>query len=77
MFRLTKLAIYLVAGYAFYEFYIGLTEQRQNNKTAPAQSGRRHRPSSGPGAEIGGNRVPVADSNGAERTQAVGRGVVS
>ncbi len=74
MFRILKLAVYALIGYALYEFYLGLGEVRakQPQSQAPSTPGESPRPN-----RQGGRRVAVRDNSGVERTQSVGRGVVS
>ena len=73
MFRLIKLAAYGLLGYVIYEMVMGMNDavaeqpnrrsSGENRSSAPANTGRR--------------KVSVQDSGGAERTERVGRGVVT
>jgi hypothetical protein len=77
MFRLIKLAVYLIAGYALYEFVQGLTEQRASGGKGQSSGRSQLQPQSRATSQTGSNRVPVQDSSGVDRMQSVGRGVVS
>jgi hypothetical protein len=87
MFRLAKLAFYVLLGYAVYEFYQGITQG--GGGSAIRRTGRkfgsdleqalnedqgRMAALSGPGR---GTTVSVQDWDGASHRQKVGRGVVS
>ena len=69
MFRLVKLAAYGLLGYFLYELVTGLTED--GPKDVAARQSRIPRRNDQP------RRVPVGDGSGLERTQQVGRGVIS
>ena len=87
MFRLMKLALYALIGYAIYEFYQGITQGGGDGTVRRA--GRRFGSDleqalnedqgrmaalSGPGR---GTTISVEDSDGARHSQKVGRGVIS
>jgi hypothetical protein len=88
MFRLIKLAAYALLGYVLYELVLGISEsERRSMEPAGKRSqsqprGQRRQPQEGgEGRTMGrtgqGLTVPVSDTTGAERTERVGRGVVS
>ena len=85
MFRLIKLAIYGLLGYALYEFIRGLTEgapqamgrprgssSRQLNRALDEDSGRQNTTGPSPGRTVTTN-----EPNGESVSHVVGRGVVS
>lgn len=83
MFRLIKLALYAVIGYALYEMYLGMTQQ-QNSRSSDRSGGGSQGNSFGDsetGAALtggGSGMVDTAtDSTGAAIRHTVGRGVVS
>ena len=73
MFRLLKLALYAVVGYAIYELYLGMTEENYGRENW--RGGQR------PGARMTGGgegmQTETVDESGAEVPRTVGRGVVS
>ena len=79
MFRLIKLAVYALVGYCLYEMILGMTETPGKNQpeSTPAPAPRRRGRVNISGASGQGAPVPIRDNSGVERTQTVGRGVVS
>jgi hypothetical protein len=82
MFRLIKLSLYALIGYAIYEFYQGMTQQsggrrrRFSSDLEEALNEDQGRMAALAGAGRG-TTVSVEDSDGASHRQKVGRGVVS
>ncbi|HEV8604598.1 MAG TPA: hypothetical protein VGQ99_04490 [Tepidisphaeraceae bacterium] len=70
MFRLLKLAFYVVIGYALYELYLGFTE----GGGAMEGRGERGQSMSGPGE---GMEERSEEASGMSASHKVGRGVVS
>ena len=82
MFRLIKLAAYGLLGYVIYEMVMGMNDAVAEQSSGGGQSSGRQQGgqnrSGGAGGGIQGRRkVTVQDSNGAETSARVGRGVVS
>ncbi len=80
MFRMIKLAAFVLFGYFIYEAIKGIAEPRQSSRSSgqPSNSGGQEQ-SRMPG---GGNQedmasIPVFDASGGRRTQRVGRGVIA
>jgi len=83
MFRLIKLAAYALLGYALYEFFRGLSHERNREQASPQGQGNRHLrnalnrdPSHNPGltGEGRGTAVATHDSTGGSARHVVGRG---
>jgi len=85
MFRLLKLSAYLLLGYAFYEFAVGLLEiedekYRRSNPAGTGRPSQGRRPEAdrmnftGPGE---GQPVTTVAADGASASHVVGRGVVA
>ena len=84
MFRLIKLALYGLIGYAIYEFVRGMTEEqgqgggqptggsRELNRALERDAGRTNVSGAGQG-----HRVTTEDSSGQSAPHTVGRGVIS
>jgi hypothetical protein len=68
MFRMIKLAAYILFGYFLYEAVRGIAEPRRS-------SSKSQLPSHGHREEM--KSVPVYDPSGAQRTEKVGRGIIS
>ncbi len=84
MFRLIKLALYAVIGYALYEMYQGMTQQQNSRSSGRGSGGGSYGNSFGDsetGAALtgGGSGMldTASDSSGAAIRHTVGRGVVS
>ena len=82
MFKLIKLAIYAIAGYAIYQFYLGMNEQGQSSGSF---GGRREEANENAG-DVGGARMTGGGKGQVEKTEEpsgmsasnrVGRGVVA
>lgn len=70
MFKLIKLAAYALLGYALYEFFRGMFDDRSESNASPAIN----RSSSAQGR---GGRATTHEASGASASHPVGRGVVS
>ena len=85
MFRLVKLMAYALLGYAFYEFFVGMTEEGNRSGRHSRRSGggnpqsrQQRRVSSGGPNLTGrgqGSTTATEDFSGARSTHVVGRGV--
>jgi hypothetical protein len=73
MFRLLKLAVFALVGYAIYELYLGMTEEYGDEHYRERVGSSRARMTGG--GE--GMQTETVDESGAEVPRTVGRGVVS
>ena len=77
MFKLLKLAFYVLVGYALYELYLGFSAEgggeSQPRRAARGGQRQRHGNISGPGE---GRRVKTGETGGTSAPHRVGRGVV-
>ncbi len=82
MFRLIKLALYAVIGYALYEMYQGMTQQQNSRSSGGgggSYGGSYGNSETGAALTGGGSGMldTASDSSGAAIRHTVGRGVVS
>ena len=84
VFKLIKLAAYVLVGYMIYEFFQGLnpsgqqsTPERARGEVQPGDTDRSIRPGIGTmTGRGGGKRIQTEDASGTGGTHIVGRGVV-
>ena len=78
--RLLKLLAYALLGYVLYELYLGMAESDHGNgngggEQREAGRGQGQRSRAGARGRRAGTRVQVEDTEGASRSETVGRGV--